>query len=254
MEYLHSNTLPKKHLRAAFFLREYFFPFGCPICGTCLVDTKETWYGLCTRCQSIIENELEEHSSDYCRYCGKPLISEHDYCLSCRKVEHFALDKITVLLPYMGKYRKLLASYKFGKNIASGHYLAEKMHHALSNSDFLQGLSPTEARIVPVPPRPGKIKSAGWDQVEYVVQLLEKSARMPVSRCLKRLASKSQKELDQESRKTNLQGRIIAKKNIPKICVLVDDVITTGSTLEACAAALKEAGAQKIFGLCMFYS
>jgi hypothetical protein len=45
MEYLHSNTLPKKHLRAAFFLREYFFPFGCPICGTCLVDTKETCMG-----------------------------------------------------------------------------------------------------------------------------------------------------------------------------------------------------------------
>jgi ComF family protein len=242
--------LKSKALRGLFYLREYFFPFGCPICGTGLINAGEAWYGLCGPCRDGIETEIEEgRLYAHCDRCGKPLVSEHGRCLSCRQREEFVLDKISVLFPYTGKYRKLLSAYKFGKNPAPARYFAEKIRDILGSGVFPPGVN-----IVPVPPRPGKIRKTGWDQVEFLARLLERGGGNGlVSRCLKRLPSRSQKELGRESRRTNLRGRIVPVKQIPENCVLIDDVITTGSTLDACAAVLKEGGAKTVSGLCLFY-
>jgi ComF family protein len=237
--------------RMIFFLREYFFPFGCAVCGQPCASVDEAWYGICDDCRGEIELELTETQAlESCNYCGKPLISEQGRCLACRRTEDRAFDRAIVLFPYAGKYRKLLISYKFDRHIALGHFFAEIIIKILTEKGILP-----DTGIVPVPPRPGKIRKTGWDQVEYLARLLEneKSCVFPVIRCLKRLMSKSQKELGRKSRQTNIKGRIISKRNIPKTAVIIDDVITTGSTLDACAAAMKEAGAQTVCGLCLFY-
>ena len=235
--------------RVVFFLRELFFQAGCAVCGQPCTSLDEAWYGLCDNCRGRIEQYIAETQVlESCEYCGKPLISEQGRCLSCRRTEPEGFDRAIVLFPYSGKYRKLLSSYKFDKHISLGHFFVEIIGKALEK----EGL-PVETAIVPVPPRPGKIRKTGWDQVEYLARLLEKGCVFPVNRCLKRLRSKSQKALDRKSRQTNLKGRIIPKKQSPKTAIIIDDVITTGSTLDACALALKESGAQTVYGLCLFY-
>jgi ComF family protein len=238
-----------KLIRTAFFLREFFFQRGCALCKAGCTSVDEAWYGLCDNCRAEIEHELAEmQTMETCDYCGKPLISEQGRCLYCRRTEERAYDMAMVLFPYSGKYRKLLSSYKFEKHIALGNFFAELIMRTLERKGI-----PAETAVVPVPPRPGKLRKTGWDQVEYLAKLMEKRDVFYVSRCLKRLRSKSQKELDRENRKTNIKGRIIPKKQIPETAVVIDDVITTGSTLDACACALKEGGAKAVYGLCLFY-
>lgn len=260
------NHLPSGFRRAAFFLREYLFPFGCPICGRGLVDTLESWYGLCGDCRAGMDLDLGESlARKTCLRCGRPLVSESGSCLSCRRFRETpggiapAPDRVRVLFPYMGKYRNLLSAYKFGGNLALGNFLAEKVLDLLGRGAFPPDAVSPGASLVPVPPRPGRTRATGWDQVEYLARLLEgkrvgdSPQGLRVSRCLRRLPSKSQKGLGRENRMTNLRGRIVPLSRAPETALVIDDVRTTGSTLAACAAALREGGARTVFGLCLFY-
>ena len=232
--------------RALFFLKEYLFPSGCGICGAQFAGANEAWYGLCDPCCAGIAPA----AGQCCDVCGRPLVSEHCRCLSCRDGEKRSFDSVTVLFPYTGKYRLLLTAYKFGAHPALGNFFAQKILEAVGSR------VPGNAVIVPVPPRPGKIKQAGWDQVDYLARLLKRGGEAPgvnVRRCLKRLKSQAQKRLNREQRMKNLQGRIVLKGRAPQTALLVDDVMTTGATLDVCASALKQGGAEKVYCLCLFY-
>jgi ComF family protein len=247
-----------------FYAGDYFFPRGCALCGASLLDPDEAWYGLCKDCLARLERESGRLLGEKrCGLCGRPLISEREICMPCRVQEPKpAYDRVVVLYPYRGIFRKVLRAYKFGKNHGLGHYFAEKISQALSLLDLSPG-----AALVPVPPRPGKLRRTGWDQIEFLAKILEKgragepregtSGKPPagpgLNRCLKRLPSRSQKELDRAGRRQNLKGRIAGVKKAPLQAVIFDDVITTGSTLNVCAEVLKAGGAEKVYGVCLFY-
>jgi ComF family protein len=241
-----------KSARGAAMIREYLFSLGCAVCGGPLLDADEAWYGLCCDCRENFSVSDEER----CSSCGRPLISEQGRCLPCREGKGYNFDGAFGIFPYAGKYRKLLRAYKFGRYRAVGNFLVEKL---LEGLDMFPGAGGLSAPVwTPVPSRPGKIKRIGWDQVAYLADLLRAPHRrehpaIPVYPCLKRLPSQSQKELNRKDRESNLWGRIRCTRRAPREVLLFDDVITTGSTLDACAAALKSGGAEKVYALALFY-
>jgi len=225
--------------------KNWLFPEDCALCESALIDPHETRLGLCGDCIASINPEVTDKR---CRICGKPLISEVDTCLSCRDNQR-SFDRLWTIFPYTGKYRKLLSAYKFEKKLPLADFFAERIAEVINSEPLLHN-----AVIIPVPPRPGKIKTAGWDQVECLVKRLEKC--LPgavVRRCLKRSKSKVQKELNRSDRINNLKGRIVLNGSAPDIALIIDDVITTGSTMEVCSDVLKNSGTQKVYGLCVFY-
>ncbi len=231
-------------------LRGFLFPRFCGVCGNILIGVKETRYGLCENCQTAIDFIYFSTAGQKCILCGKPLITEIETCLSCRNGGQRSYDRMWVLFPYTGIYRKLLKDYKFAKNLCLADFFAEKVLEVIFSNPELK-----DAVIVPVPPRPSKVKDTGWDQVDYLVKRLKKlsKGRLKVSPCLKRRNSKTQKELKRAERIENLKGRILLCKQTPKTAIIIDDVITTGSTMEVCSQVLKEGGAEKVYGLCLFY-
>jgi predicted amidophosphoribosyltransferase len=112
--------------------------------------------------------------------------------------------------------------------------------------------------LVPIPPRPGKTRDKGWDQVEDLCRYLESQKRIPIARLLLRRSKKQQKKmLGLEGRKENARASYILRSplapgSVPPHIVLLDDVCTTGATLEACAALLKAAGALSVQALTLF--
>jgi ComF family protein len=248
------DIYPMKYIdRLVSLLGERLFPAGCAVCGAPLFDSDEAWYGLCRRCFGRFEIEEQRR----CLSCGRPLISERERCLPCREGEGFSFDGAFALWPYAGNCRKLLEAYKFKKAFALGNFLAQKMLDALplfrpfeaDNGDSRAG----DFSWVPVPPRPGKIKNSGWDQIDYLAGRLRRNHGARVEACLERLSSETQKKLDRQGRRINLLGRIRCRKTPPERVLLFDDVMTTGSTLDVCSKALKDSGAKEVFALALFY-
>jgi len=124
----------------------------------------------------------------------------------------------------------------------------------LIHSFFTQHPGLMNIPLVPVPPRPKKLREKGWDQIEDLVKDLSVYPQLTIYRCLRRQDGIPQKKLSKTDRAVNLQGKIkLAVKTVPDTLILLDDVMTTGATLEACARILKTAGCKKVYGLCLFF-
>ena len=250
-----------------YYLREYFFPFGCGSCGRDLLKEEDAFYGLCPECRSFFISLIGGQGLG-----DAPLDTSQKITLEIPGGYNQGETELLSFFPYAGSFKTLLGSYKFDKSLGIGNFFALCLNQGLGSFDPALGAEiGTGAAWVPVPPRPGKIKKQGWDQISFLAGLLKKqyaryykfprpaasslpaAFRLPVNSCLKRLPSKSQKELNKKDREENLKGRIICVKLPPKTAIIFDDVITTGATLKTCAQALLKGGAEKVHGLCLFY-
>ena len=119
--------------------------------------------------------------------------------------------------------------------------------------------------IVPVPPRKGKILKNGWDQIEELCVFLEKRYGFRVLRILERNSSKQQKKLSRAQRLESIKSayslcsRQVFERalkpfsgQLPETVCLIDDVCTTGSTLESCAEILKKEGVKTVNAVTLF--
>ena len=123
----------------------------------------------------------------------------------------------------------------------------------------LRSLGLEKKVLVPVPPRPGKLKVEGWDQIDELSRILSERHGVRVLPILERKTSTEQKKLGRAERIGTL-GAVYALSSqtkevfeiLPEEVVLLDDIVTTGATMEKCAWILRDAGVRKVSGIALF--
>ncbi len=174
----------------------------------------------------------------------------------CRTTPNLtSIDRIIPLYSYAAEGQELLNLWKTtgvrGLSLVFAGCLSAALQAAATHPDG----SAFPVAVVPVPPRPKKMREKGWDQIEELAMLLEGFFGIRVLRALVRTSGIQQKKLGRLARYANLKGHISLKDGItvPQSVILLDDLMTTGSTLDACAEVLKAAGCGKVYGLTLFF-
>jgi len=229
------------------------FPRRCFGCETPMpgVDPPlpglETW--LCRACQDtlpIIEPPL-------CSLCGEPFSGDlrHDFC--CWNCDGRAFEFEFAVSGFMaeGLVREFIHGFKYERHYELRGLLAVMASRALRNPRFDGLLNPEDWVLVPVPLHPWRQMMRGYNQSWEVCLELSRLTGIPAQPALRRLRrTLSQAGLDRARRLKNLRGAFAMAPEHDvggRKVLLVDDVLTTGSTCHECARTLRrDGGAEKV--------
>ena len=182
-------------------------------------------------------------------HCGKPLKQDtEEYCSDCRGRKSFVRQGKSVWL-HSGPVPGAVYRFKYHNRRRYGQIFAKEM--AERYEDQIRKWKIEE--IIPVPLHRKKKKKRGYNQAEIIAAELAACVNLPVRNdVLFRVKdTKPQKQFDNRERKRNLQGAFAVSRNwIPcRNVLLIDDIYTTGSTIERSAKMLKKAGAENVYFL-----
>lgn len=231
---------------------DFVFPKYC-------VNCKKIGSYICSDCFSFLSFDI----SQICLVCNKPSFNglTHPVCEG-----KFTIDGAFSSIAYKGAAKKLIYNFKYKPYLSDlKKILGELFYEGLIQKEEFNRIYQNEKLIlVPIPLYKSKLKSRGYNQAEILAQELVKrldpssckaGLRMTMANLLERIKNtKTQVGLKQKERRENIAGafeikNIGIKELSDKSILLVDDVLTTGSTLLEAANVLKRSGAKKVWGL-----
>jgi ComF family protein len=202
------------------------FPIGGPLCGPCL-------------------GRLRRLEEPLCRRCGRQWRGPGGPCADCRG-RLWAVDSIRAVFPYRPPLPDLLYAFKYegrpwvGRALAAWMAGAFRYHPDLGRADAL----------VPVPLHPARERARGFNQAEVLAGAVGKSCGLSVLDALRRVRNTPPLwRIGRGRRREGLDGAFARRpgRGVRGLrLVLVDDVCTSGATLEACALELRGGGAASV--------
>lgn len=184
--------------------------------------------------------------------CGKPIrYAEQEYCHDCIRAKHY-FEKGAALWLHEEPVSLSIYQYKFHNQRNFGRYYAKEMAERYGAT--LMKWSPDI--IIPIPLHSSKLRKRGYNQAAIVAEELGELTGLPVNEgLLKRVRGTSPlKSLNPTERRMNLRKAFAVTDNERELLrgknvLLVDDIYTTGSTMDEAAKVLKRAGVEKVFYL-----
>lgn len=215
------------------------FPRTCVFCDVATDKTR----GVCDECEKKVEYVTEP----VCKKCGKPLINEfQEYCFDCTKNQHM-YDRGLSLYVYSDIVKESIYRFKYHNRREYAGFYGEKICDILKNEIRRMGID----AIIPVPIHRKKYLERGYNQAELLADEIGKGMKINVDKevLIRNVYTRPQKELSGQERVKNLEKAFNVTENVVKYkkILLVDDIYTTGSTIDACSKVLKAKGVEKVY-------
>lgn len=220
---------------------DIIYPRCCPICQDIVYPPGTA---VCRKCFGKIQPIPQPR----CMKCGKSLSSQtEEYCSDCRRYSH-VFDQGIGIYPYNDIMRESIEKYKFqGRREYTDFYIWSMVKYG---ETYIRRWKPD--CVMAIPQHPSRERSRGFNQSADLAEGIGQALQIPVHSGIKRVEQgRNQKELSAAQRRQNLKKAFVSAPGYipPATVLLVDDVYTTGSTLDAAASILKQSGAVKIYFL-----
>lgn len=220
-------------------LLDLLYPRRCVMCDG-ITDVPGEF--VCEKCRSRIIYIKEP----YCMKCGKQLKKEErEYCGDCARVRHKYIQG-TALYDY-GSMADSIFRFKYAGRMEYAGFYGKELYQ--KKGRWLSLIQPDA--LVPVPAHPARKRKRGYNQAELIARELSRCSGIPVNTKLIRrvVRTKPLKNLSSPERQNNLKRAFKMWKNDVKLntIVIIDDIYTTGSTVDAMARVLNEAGIRRIY-------
>lgn len=198
--------------------------------------------GVCETC----EVEAPYVKGHLCLICGQPIEGNvADLCHDCSRRHHY-FEQGRAIWSYEGAIRDAIHRFKYKKQRSNGLLFAKEMAWYYNKS-----IEWPINIVMGVPLHPKKRRERGFNQTEEVGQAFAKLIRVPFQKdgLSRVLNTKSQMRLSDQDRMKNMKQAFKADHHLVKgkSILLIDDVYTTGATLDGCAKALLQAGAKEVY-------
>jgi ComF family protein len=215
--------------------RSVLFPPHCRLCLAAGADDRE----LCAACLAELP-----WLGQTCQRCALPLPGDTTpgLCPDCLTSPP-VLDACHALFSYQPPVDRWIHALKFGRDLAAARLLGQLLADRLSPADTGKAAS-----LLPVPLHPRRLRERGYNQaLEIARPLLGRGWSLSRCTCRRQRHTAAQAGLPARHRLQNLSGAFSADGRLDgQHIVLIDDVMTTGATLNAVAAALKKGGARRV--------
>ncbi len=228
-----ASALPVMHNLWTWFL-ELVFPPRC-------IGCRQIGVWLCDECL----DQISYVAPPFCARCGDVVVTQ-DLCARCR-ITPLQIDYIRSAVYFEGILREAMHRFKYGQLTALARPLGDLMA-----AYWVQHPQPVDV-IVPVPLHATRLRERGYNQAALLARELARQAKLVVDEqtLVRQRSTAPQIELDVRQRKENVHGafRCSSDALAGKQVLLIDDVCTTGATLEACAVAVQKRGARNVWAL-----
>ena len=223
------------------FLIDLIFPRHCPICDGLMSNANEICCDKCVGTVSVIEDS-------YCAKCGKPIVDEAQlYCDDCKKYKHYFKTNRAIF--HYPEISRSLFKFKYQNKKEFAEFYAEKIYKYQKDNILRNKIDV----IIPVPIHRKRYLIRGYNQAQLIAKELGNRMGIPVnSKVVKRVVhTKTQKVLNRAKREKNLEKafKIFGNDVKLKTVLIVDDIYTTGSTIDEMAKLLLENGAKEIHSI-----
>src|ERR1043166_4389220 len=217
------------------------YPAVCSVCG----ESVRAGEYLCNQCDAKAVRIV----APFCEQCSEPFEGAIPSEFACANCAHRTIHFDAAVSAYRGRgiVREIIHEFKYARQIHLRHLVARWLHAALDDERIRGSRFDI---IVPVPLHPTRQRERGFNQASLLAALLSEQNSIPSQPLLERIRyTTTQTALDRSERMENLHNAFRLRKNADVRglqVLLIDDVLTTGSTLSECARILKRAGALSV--------